>query len=306
MTTEETLVTHEDDVGRSIMSWSAVFAGTVVALGLWALFNVFGLAAGLTALDPSDPDSARAAGIGTGIWSVIAPLIALFIGGFLAAKLANVRAKSVGATHGAVLWGLCTVLGIAILGMTVGTVISGTARAGTQIAGAGPEVAEFLDITAQDAVAPINERLREEGKPTVTAAQLRATMRDAATTAVREGELDRQVVMTSLVRNTALDRQDAEELAGVIQQRWQEAGFTETALSAGEDLGRVMWWAFFALVLGLIAALLGGLLGAHRAVGGEHVERRRVEHRPEVERPLGRPVGGTTVTTTPTPSGARP
>jgi hypothetical protein len=312
--TEEVVVSRQDDVMRPKMSWSAIFAGTVLALALWGLLNVFGLAAGLTALDPQDPGSARAIGIGTGIWSIIAPLLALFIGGYVAANLANVRGKGSGAEHGAVLWGLCTVLGFVLLGATIGAVAGGTARMGAEIAQAGPEVADTLGITAQDAVEPLNERLREEGKPTVTAAQLRATVQDAASTAVREGELNREVLVASVVRNTELDRQDAEELAGTIETRMGEAGVTQTALRAGERVGQALWIAFAAMLLGLIAAILGGVLGARRT-GGESIERRRTEHIPDTGPHIDRgrttvvtgPTGPTTgpTTTTPSPSGAR-
>lgn len=297
MATEEVVVSRRDDVMRPKMSWSALFAGAVLALALWALFYTFGLAAGLTALDPQDPGTARAIGIGTGIWTIIAPLLALFVGGYVAANLANIRGKGSGAAHGAVLWGLCTVLGFVLLGAA----ITGAARMGAEAAQAGPWLAEQLDITAQDAVAPINERLREEGKPTVTTAQLEAAAQDAANTAIREGELNREVLMGALVRNTALDRQDAEELAVTLEARAQEAGIAETALRAGERIGIALWWAFFAMLLGLLAAVLGGVLGA-RKVTGETVERRRIEHEPVTERG---PVAGPAEPTTTAPSGAR-
>jgi hypothetical protein len=299
---EEVVVSRRGEVLRPKMSWSALFAGTVLALGVWALLYIFGLAAGLTALDPADPGTARAVGIGTGIWSIIAPLLALFVGAYVAANLANVQGKGAGATHGAVLWGLFTVLGLVVLGATVQTVAAGTAEA-------GPRLANMLDITAQDAVAPLNERLREEGKPTVTAAQLEASAQDAAATAVREGQLDREVIMGALVRNTALDRQDAEELAVAMETRVQEAGVAEAALRAGEQIGMALWWAFFAMLLGLLAAIGGGVLGA-RKVTGETIERRRVEHVPpsgEVQEGLGRPAaaGPGPTPSTPSPSGAR-
>ena len=43
-----------------------------------------GLAVGLSSLNPANPGSARGAGIFTGVWGLIAPLIALFAGGWVA------------------------------------------------------------------------------------------------------------------------------------------------------------------------------------------------------------------------------
>src|SRR5438477_10327762 len=66
------------------MRWSAVFAGAVVSVGLWVLLQMLGTGIGLAVIDTNDPHSLRGIGIGTGIWSVIAPLLALFFGGMVA------------------------------------------------------------------------------------------------------------------------------------------------------------------------------------------------------------------------------
>jgi hypothetical protein len=46
----------------------------------------------------------RSAGIGTTVASLAAPLIALFIGGYVAGRLATTFDGKVGATHGLVTW----------------------------------------------------------------------------------------------------------------------------------------------------------------------------------------------------------
>src|SRR5690349_14919798 len=94
------------------LSWAAIFGGTIVALGLWVLLCSLGLALGLSAIDPANPGSARAAGIGTGVWSLVAPLIALFIGGMVASRTAGIVDRVGGAIHGAVLWSLATIVGV--------------------------------------------------------------------------------------------------------------------------------------------------------------------------------------------------
>src|SRR3712207_2191167 len=86
--------------------WWAVFAGVFVSLGLWVLLYTLGLANGLSSIEPGDMGSARAAGIGTGIWTLIAPLIALCIGGMVGARVAGIIDRASGAIHGAVLWGV--------------------------------------------------------------------------------------------------------------------------------------------------------------------------------------------------------
>jgi hypothetical protein len=272
------------EVKTARVSWSAIFAGTVVALGVWALLYVFGLAAGLSALDPQDPGTARTAGIGTGIWSIIAPLIALFIGGYIAARLVGTGDRGTGAIHGAVLWGLTTVAGIALVGSVIGSLVGGVTNLGARAAGAvDGDTAQALGLDAEALVAPVNRRLAEQGRPQITANQMQAALNDITQRSLREGELSRETIVTSIAQRTALDRNDAEAVAAQVEQQVRARGgqLGTTALQAAETTGRVMWGVFGALMLGLISAIAGGLVGIGQ---GFLLGRRRAE--PAV--PVGR------------------
>lgn len=273
------------------LSWGAIFGGTFVALGVWVLLYALGLALGLSSMDPNDPGSARTAGIGTGIWSLIAPLIALFVGGLVASRTAGVVDKGGGALHGAVLWGLTTLTGVILMGMVVssllGTVfnvgkaaVGATGAAVTGVASQGNQVqdlARSFGLNAEDALAPINQRLQQEGKPAITADQLNAATRDVLNSAIQQGRLDRELLVNSIAQNTALSRQDAQELAGRIETQWNQqwgqlqaqAGelkqdVQQGALQAADTTGRVFWGVFFALLLGLVSSILGATLGVSK------------------------------------------
>ncbi|WP_338870025.1 hypothetical protein [Myxococcus stipitatus] len=266
------------------LSWGAILGGTIVALGVLMLLYSLGLAMGLSSVNPSNPDTARSAGIGTGIWSIIAPLIALFVGGFVAARTAGVLDKGGGAMHGAVMWGLTTLLGVLLVGMLISTVVGTALRVTTGLVGAtgaavagaasqGGEAAQAFGINANDALGPVNQRLREEGKPTVTANQLEAATKDIATTAVRTGNLDREVLVTSIANNTRLSRQDAEDVADRVQVQIDTAKgkvgqvgeqVQQGALVAANKSGRAFWGIFGGLLLGLIASVLGATLGVSK------------------------------------------
>jgi len=109
--------------------WSAVFAGTAVAGGIWILLQVFGMGAGLAAVDTDNAGSLRGVSIGTTVWSLLAPLIAMFIGGYIAGKLANFRDDKLGALHGVVVWALTSVLGVLATVSLVSALAAGGARA---------------------------------------------------------------------------------------------------------------------------------------------------------------------------------
>lgn len=268
------------------LSWGAIFGGTFVALGIWVLLYALGLALGLSSVDPSDPASAKSAGIGTGIWSLIAPLIALFLGGLVAARTAGVMDKLGGAIHGAVLWSFTTLAGVVLMGFALSSLLgavfsvgkaavsaSGQAVSGAITSGQGGGVAQAFGLDANDALAPVNERLQQGGQPPITAEQLQAAVKDVVGTAVREGRFDRQLLISSLAQNTALSRQDAEEVAGRVEAQWSQAqgqaGGVKTqvqqgALKAADNTGKAFWGVFAALFLGLISAIIGATSGVSR------------------------------------------
>jgi len=290
-------VVVEQVVERPRMSWGAIFGGAVTSLGLWVLLYAFGLAVGLTTLNPGNPGSARTAGIFTGAWALIAPLIALFVGGWVAGRGANIHARGEGAAHGLVMWGLTTLIGVSMIGVVMSAIVGGALSVGKAAVSAGGsaigaaaggsgDAAKWLGIDTNEAIGPINERLRAEGKPEITPAQLQATTRDVAQTAVRDGRLDREVVIASVVQNTNLSRADAEQIAGRIQGQAQQvsgqisarlqsaAQQAQTgALKVGDTTGKAFWGVFGALLLGLIAALAGGAVGASREPGRPRRER---------------------------------
>lgn len=271
------------------LSWGSIFGGTVAALAVWLLLYSLGLALGLTSMEANDPGSARGAGIFTGIWGLVTPLIALFIGGFVASRSADLASRSGGVFHGLVVWGLTLLVGAyfvmnvisGVLGTAIGATksvagaVAGTASGAVQgSGGALQNVAQNFGLDANDALAPINERLRAEGKPAITANQLQGAVQDVMNTAVREGSIDRQMLVSSVAQNTALSRQDAEEVANRIEAQFSQAraqaGATMNnvtqqvqtgALQAAEATGKAFWGVFLALLFGLGSAIGGAVVG---------------------------------------------
>lgn len=265
------------------LSWSSIFGGVVSALGIWALLYAFGLAVGLSAINPDNPESARPSGIFAGIWGLIVPLIALFVGGMVAGRGAGVIHRAGGMIHGLVVWGVTTVAGAFLVGnllsSALGGVVSvggGAIRSGAGMIGGARGAGATFD--ANDALGPVNERLRAEGKPEITAAQLSGVTRDLMSSAVRGERIDREVLVGSIAEQTALSRQDAEEIAGRFEAQWDSTreNLQSGALQVADTTGKAFWGVFGALLFGLIAAVIGGRLGVNRR------QQRIAEQGPEV------------------------
>lgn len=237
--------------------WGAVFAGALVALGVWVLLYAFGLAVGLSSIDAANP---RSVGIGTGVWSLVAPLIALFVGGVVASRVAGPTDRTVGVLHGAVLWGLTTVAGVMVVGSLLTALVGGLAGAGSKaVQGVGGSGA----LSGEDLVKPINERLQAQGKPTITAEQLQNSLKAMGTQALSPGSFDQQAFASALSQNSSLSEQDAREVAGQVQGQLSGAGqqLQAGAMKAADVSATAFWGIFAALALGLVSAILGAAAG---------------------------------------------
>jgi hypothetical protein len=198
-----------------------------------------------------------------GIWSIIAPLLALFGGAFVTARLSGPVTRGIGALHGAVLWGLTAVSAVVLTTMAMGAIVRTGVEAGTGIARGVGSAAGSAGLGLDQVLGPINQRLRAQGSPTVTAGQVQAATQDVLSRAARGGSVDRNALIQALTRNTNLSRTDAETVAGQIEGQVSGgmAGLRQGGLEAAKTTGNVMWGLFGALLLGLAAAVVGSALG---------------------------------------------
>lgn len=257
------------------MRWSAIFGGAFAALGIWALLYSLGLALGLSSIDPNDVSSAKSSGIFAGWWGAAVPLVALFVGGWVAGRGAGVVTKGGGVMHGLVMWGLCTVAGVYLIGNLIGSLMSGAVSLGAGAVKSGAQAisqattkpgASTFGLDANDAIAPINQRLTAEGKPAITADQLNTATKDALNDAIRTGSINKDNLVSAIARDTSLSRADAQDVADRIQTQWDNAKtkVQTGALTVAEKSGTAFWGVFAALLLGGICACLGGMVGVSK------------------------------------------
>lgn len=123
----------------SRVSWGAVFAGLVIATALQVVLTVLGAAIGLTALDGTS--SGRAFGVGAAIWALLVPLVTLFVGGMTAGRLANVRDRTDGFLHGALVWGMSLLLATYLLGTGASRILGGTLNLAGNVTGSAVSAA---------------------------------------------------------------------------------------------------------------------------------------------------------------------
>lgn len=205
----------------SRINWGAVFAGLVIATALQVVLTVLGAAIGLTALD--GPDSGRAFGIGAGIWALAVPLASLFVGGMTAGHLANVRDRTDGFLHGALVWGLSLLLATWLLGTGASKILGGTLNLAGSVTGSA-----------------------------VSAAGSAAANPDVGSDALRTA----RARIEAEARSRGLDEQEVQAQVDRVQERAGEVADKTQSVAAGGA-----WLALLALGLSLAAAAFGALRG---------------------------------------------
>ena len=231
--------------------WGPIVAGLFVALATLTLLSVLGAAVGLSNVDRNDSPSNF--GIGAGVWGAVSALIAFFIGGMVAARTAATPASSVsrdghitsgnGLLQGLMVWAVA----VPLSAYAVASAASGLAHT------AGSAMATGVQATA---TAGQNAVSRPDAADRVANAD---NGRDAVDRAKQEGAAATQ---------KAGDAASAvgDELQGVKQQV-QNAFNGQNVENAASYGARGAWGLLASLVLGLIAAAVGGVIGGKSRSG---------------------------------------
>ncbi len=111
------------------ISWGSIVAGALVALAVHVVLAALGAGIGLTAYDPLDGDTVgQGTMIAAGIFGVVATIVAMASGGYVAGKLAGVVERVQVGLHGLVMWAVTTVFVLTGLAFGAGTAFAGMAR----------------------------------------------------------------------------------------------------------------------------------------------------------------------------------
>lgn len=139
------------------VSWGAIFGGTFISLAIMVLLGSLGIAIGATTIDPQtgETPSARAFGIGAGIWWIATSALALFGGGWAAGRLAGPRRPLESTLHGVVTWSFTATIVVALMTTAVGSMVSGAMRV---LGAASSIVVQAAGAVAEDDVSDVNSR----------------------------------------------------------------------------------------------------------------------------------------------------
>lgn len=250
-------------VERTSISWRAVFAGVFVTFLCYMILMSLGLAVGGAGLrGVIQGGGSEALPIGAAIWMVLATLISLFVGCYLASRVSGMIAPRVGGVQGLVISALFFIFLLSQVGATLGALGRGI---GGAIGAAGSAVSDLSgNPQVQDVVESALGGLNLKSPPDVVA-------KGIATRLVR-GNND--AARNYLASQAGISSAQAD--ARIAQIRTQlESTLKEVGGTVASALSIAGWSLFGALVLGSLAANLGGVAGARRNLTVDVVPERR-------------------------------
>lgn len=263
---------------RNRISWGAIFAGVAAALVVQLLLNILGVGIGASAVDAANTADNPTAGnfsMTAGIWWTISGIIASLVGGIAAGRLCGTSDGNTARWHGFVSWCVATLVLVYLLSSAVGGIIGGTFNAlGSTVGGAGRAAASAATGVAQntdgDALQGqvrrlVNPNDAQNAQDSVMA-YIRASVSGdkQAADAARERAIDGLAKTANIspdearTRLTQADQQYRQTVDTAKQKATQAAEATRKGVASAGIFG------FIALVLGALAAWLGGGIGAPR------------------------------------------
>jgi hypothetical protein len=245
------------------VSWGGIWAGVLAATGLLLLLTSLGVAVGITAVDPRAAD-AETMSAGAGIWAAATLLVALFLGGMVSTRVGAIFDRTTGVFQGVLVW-VVSVLLIAYLAasginMVAGgalRLVGGVGAAVGAVAASGQE-GDVASGTVDQILARLKDPQTAQRIASATGlpqADVQATLSDTA-----------QRVEASRDRPAEAAGEARQGVARLYRQARASGQFGQKAAEIQPAVTRTAWIAFGALVLSLLAAVLGAAAGRRRRV----------------------------------------
>lgn len=275
------------------VSWPALFAAVFVAIAIQILLSVLGVAVGLGLVGPAGhAPRVGSLGIGAGVWWFVSTLIALFIGGFVAAWMAGVASRFDGLLHGLVTWAISTLVVVYLLTTALGGLLGGAfsivgdslSAAGAGIKAAAPKLEQATGVSpamlqqqAQDYLQPADTNpaaMNPQEAQKAIASELATYVRGGQDAAAAKNR-----IIAIMAAQMKISPDDATKRFDQLQARANEmknraVGTAKNAAAAtAGGASEASYFVFGVLLLDAIAAAIGGALGRSRSLRRRRWER---------------------------------
>ena len=239
------------------VSWGGIFGGVLVAVGVLLLLSALGIAVGISAAQPGETE-ASTLGMGAGIWAALSLLIALFVGGMVSTRIGAISDRTTGFFEGALVWVVAILMMIYFAGSGVSMLAGGAFRmvgGATQAIGAVMQSAGGVDVSGS--VDQILQLLRDP----------RTAQQIAQASGMQQREVEAalndtaQRVEASRDNPTRAAAEAKQGMAQLMEKAKSSGALEQKAEEMKPGATRAAWITFGALLLSLVAAVLGAMSG---------------------------------------------
>lgn len=240
------------------ISWGGIWAGVLTVMGTLLFLTTLGLAVGISAIEPGATDPG-AFGTGAAIWSGLSLLIALFAGGMAATRLGLIFDKAAGAFEGALVWVLSFLIvlwlassGVQLVASGISGLFGGVTRTITS------SVTGMEDLSSGD-VDQIIARLNDPSTARAISSATGIAQEEVSST------------LRDVAQRVEAARDNPEQAAAEVRRGTEElmararAELPAAAEQLQEGASKTAWVTFAAMVISLLAAIAGAMVGRRRA-----------------------------------------
>lgn len=243
------------------VSWGGVWAGVLVAMGLLMLLAALGVAIGITAVDPQSTE-AQTLGTGAGIYTAVSLLLSLFIGGMVSTRVGAIFDSTTGFFEGVLVWVVSVVLMTYLASTGIGALASGAFKL---LGGATQAVSSVVQSGGVDLSSGNVDQMLQKLKDPQTASTL------ANATGLPQQDVQQSLSQTA--QQVEASRNDPAQAANAVKQGVSDlfakakssGALAQKAQEVQPTASRAAWITFGALVLSLLAAVIGAMVGRRPA-----------------------------------------
>jgi hypothetical protein len=257
---------------KSRVSWGALLAGAVVAIALYSLLSLFGVALGVTLRDRF---TAEQLGTAATIWTFVTLLLAMFIGGWVSTRATAGEFRNEAMLYGVIVWGVTSLvlipLSVVGIGTSVGTVLAsqGIAKIKSEtvpvVVSAQREVSRKINRVVARASDGAERASRSSSEEKTSTEQSSTSDRDSsAGDDSSDRKEDTRSDQSREDKATASRDQDANSTraSSARPDSSRESVDSENnKTSTHEKLVSASWWAFGGTLASLLAAVIGAAVG---------------------------------------------
>ena len=264
---------NENSDSRKKISWASIWAGALIGIVLLILLNLLGLGIGFGSLDiQEEQNPAKGLGTGAGIWYLLSSLIALFVAGWVAGRMAQTRKLFDGALHGILTWCVITLASLYFLTTTIGGIIGGAGKlVGSTLSAVGQASGKAISAAAPAIGSQLPDFDMSELKNSGTTQEVINMFKEANGDPAK---VDRSKLGSIISTQTGKSQAESEKTADSLISKYQAASakFQSTkdevkqkSAKAADDVAaaasKTFILAFFAFLVGAAAAWYGARIG---------------------------------------------